>query len=69
MQNDLIQTTEVASLLDVSVATVNRWAAEGQLKPRHELPGRTGARLFSRRDVERFAAKRTSTTTQKAVTQ
>ena len=58
MQNDLIPTTEVAELLDVSVATVNRWAAEGQLKPRHEMPGRTGARLFSRRDIERFLAKR-----------
>jgi excisionase family DNA binding protein len=58
VQNDLISTTEVAEILGVSVATVNRWAAEGQLKPRHEMPGRTGARLFSRRDVARFEAKR-----------
>ena len=60
MPNDLIPTATVAELLDVSVATVNRWAAEGRLAPAHELPGRTGARLFSRRRVEQFAAKRAS---------
>lgn len=60
MQNDLIPTTEAAVILGVSIATVNRWAAAEThpLKPRHELPGETGARLFSRRDVERLAAKR-----------
>lgn len=39
-------------MLGVSPATVNRWAAAGRVAPAVELPGRTGARLFLRSDVE-----------------
>lgn len=53
MQNtdDLIPTTEAASILGKSVATVNRWAATGRLAAAVEMPGETGARLFRRSDV------------------
>lgn len=54
---DLIPTAEAAKILRRSVATVNRYAAAGDLKPALELGGRTGARLFHRADVEALAAK------------
>lgn len=49
----LIPTTEVAQILGVSVATVNRWALDPNhpLKPAQQLPGLTGARLFERSAV------------------
>lgn len=50
---DLIPTATVAKMLGKSVATINRWAAEGdRLKPAIDMGGRTGARLFRRSDVE-----------------
>jgi DNA-binding transcriptional MerR regulator len=52
MADDLLPTAEVAQLLGKSVATINRWATEGRLKPAVELPGETGARLYLRSDVE-----------------
>jgi len=56
--SDLLSTAEAARALGVTVATVNRWAAAGVLTPQHKLPGSTGARLFSRPDVEAFADSR-----------
>lgn len=35
--------------------TVQRMVASGALKPATTLPGKTGAHLFDRRDVERLA--------------
>lgn len=43
-------------MLGVSRATVNRYAASGNL-PARKLGGRTGPYLFERGDVERLAAK------------
>lgn len=54
MQNDLVPTSEVARLLGKSIATVNRLAQSGQLRPAVEMPGRTGARLYRRSDVIAF---------------
>jgi hypothetical protein len=55
---DLIGTAEVARLLDVDPATISRWSDE-RLKPEERrlhialrLPGKTGAKLFRRADVE-----------------
>ncbi len=56
--SELLSTSEAARLLGVTVATVNRWAQTGALAPEHKLPGTTGARLFSRPDVEAFADSR-----------
>lgn len=52
VQDDLLPTASVAELLGKSVATINRWATEGRLKPALEMGGKTGARLFRRSDVE-----------------
>lgn len=53
--NDLITSSEVAQLLQVSVPTINRWAGSGRLPVAHKLPGIRGAYLFRREDVQRFA--------------
>lgn len=59
MSDDLIPTATVAALLNKSVATINRWAAEGREdtpQPALTLPGDTGARLYRRADVEAYKA-------------
>ena len=55
---DLIGTAEASRIAGRTVATINRWAASGLLPVAVQLPGRTGARLFKRRDVERLARER-----------
>lgn len=50
-----MSTAQVADMLNATVATVNRWAASGKLPVAMKLPGRTGANLFRREDVEAFA--------------
>lgn len=49
---DLVPTAEVASLLKVDTATVNRWARSGRLTVAVKAPGKTGPNLFRRSDVE-----------------
>jgi excisionase family DNA binding protein len=51
--SDLLTTAQAAEILGKSVPTVNRWAAEGVLSPVQKLPGRTGAYLFTRDEIER----------------
>ena len=60
MDDDLIPTSEVAKLLGRSVATINRWAAEGRgvPEPAVDIPGRGGVRMYRRSDVEALAAER-----------
>lgn len=55
---DLLSTGQVADLLNVSVATVNRWASDGEIPVAHSMPGRTGPRLYERRVVIDFATSR-----------
>lgn len=57
---DLLTTAEAAEVLGVTVATINRWAVSGRLPVAHKLPGRTGANLYRREDVERVEAERGS---------
>ncbi|WOR03039.1 helix-turn-helix domain-containing protein [Mycobacterium marinum] len=38
--------------------TVARWVTSGELKPVHKLPGKNGAYLFSRADIEKLATER-----------
>ena len=52
----LITTAEVADILGVSVATVNRWVRNGTLKPAVRGPGDKGANMFARADIEAFKA-------------
>lgn len=54
---ELIGARDVATLLGVSRATVNRWAAEGQLKPVGTV-GVRGVRVFDRAEVQALAAEK-----------
>ncbi|KAB2583974.1 hypothetical protein BS297_17665 [Rhodococcus erythropolis] len=55
---DLIGSTESCRLLRVDKSTLTRWAKTGVLNPATKLPGRNGALLFERTDVEKLAAAR-----------
>lgn len=56
--NDLIGVSEAADLASVSRGTIKRLAADGTLPVHTKMPGATGAYLFRRADVERFAKER-----------
>ena len=48
-----VTTREAADILGYSSSsTVNRMVREGKLYPSRKLPGRTGAMLFSRLEIE-----------------
>lgn len=51
-RHDTITATEVAEILGVDPRTVQRQAAAGQLPSLAKLPGRTGAYLFSRAEID-----------------
>ena len=55
--HNLIGCVETARLLKCSRATVQRRALSGELTPAHRGPGKTGAYLFERADVEALAAE------------
>lgn len=59
---DLVTTAEAAEMLGRSVAYVTRLATtpadRPQLPTYAKAPGKRGARMFRRADVERFAARR-----------
>lgn len=52
----LVSTNEAAQILNYHVATINRMVAAGKLTPALKLPGKTGAYLFSRADIEALHA-------------
>ncbi|NUP83864.1 MAG: helix-turn-helix domain-containing protein [Nonomuraea sp.] len=54
----LIPTAHVAELLQVDVRTVHRMADDGRLTPAVKVPGRTGALLFDKNEVEQLRAAR-----------
>jgi DNA-binding transcriptional MerR regulator len=52
-----LTTKEAIELLGfVSPSTLTRYAAEGKLTPARKLPGRTGAFLWYRHDIEALRA-------------
>lgn len=55
MTADLLGTTEAAERLGVSVRTVHRLVARGNLTPAGKLPGDTGAYLFDAADIAMLA--------------
>lgn len=57
---DLIGSREVCVMLDVATSTLTRWVADGRLSAALKMPGRNGAFLFHRDDVEALAAARTN---------
>ena len=59
--DDLIGTTETGQILGKTPRTVQRMVSAGALVPVVTLPGKTGAHLFKRADVEALAADREKT--------
>jgi predicted DNA-binding transcriptional regulator AlpA len=55
--DELLTTAQVAELRGYTVAWINKLAASGRLPVAHKLPGRTGAYLFRRDDVEAEASQ------------
>lgn len=55
---DPIPTAEAARLLDLDTSTVLRMAKSGAIPHAYKIPGRTGAYIFDRQQIERLAAKR-----------
>lgn len=55
---DLVGSSESCRILDIHAATLTRWVAAGTITPAHKLPGKNGAFLFSRTDIEALAAAR-----------
>lgn len=49
---ELMSTSEAATELGVSVATVTRWRLAKRLEPVYQTPGIRGAFMFLKQDVE-----------------
>jgi predicted site-specific integrase-resolvase len=56
---DLIGSAEVCRLLHKNQATIGRWVTSGRLTPVHKLPGKNGAYLFNRTDIEQLRTELT----------
>ena len=55
---ELMDTRQVAKAAHVTVPTVTRWVADGNLKPAHKGEGLRGAYVFDKAEVERWLAER-----------
>ena len=55
--DQLITAAQAAQILGRGVSTVHRYHEIGRLPAAAKLPGLTGAKLFDRKVVERFAAE------------
>lgn len=55
MKSSLISTSQAAQLADVSTTTIQRWIAGGRLAA-EKLPGRTGAFVIRRGDLDALLA-------------
>jgi excisionase family DNA binding protein len=54
----LVGSEEACRMVGVPRTTFLRWVSEGRITPAHVLPGRTGAKLFNRADVEQLAREK-----------
>lgn len=55
---DLIGSSEACRILRVDKSTLSRKVADGTLTPASKMPGRNGAYVFHRRDIERLRERR-----------
>lgn len=53
-----VGSAESCRILEIHPATLTRWVGSGVLEAAHKLPGKNGAYLFRRADIEALAAKR-----------
>jgi len=56
--DELIGSDEASVRLGIDRSTLTRWITAGKITPALQMPGPTGAFLFTRADVERLAADR-----------
>lgn len=66
LSSRLISTLEAARHIGVTPRTVARLVKRGDLEAAHRLPGKTGAYLFTREEVEHCRAMRELQTAGKA---
>ena len=57
-QDELIGSAESCRILDVHPATLGRWVCAGTLTPAYKLPGKNGAYIFHRSDIEAIRDER-----------
>jgi excisionase family DNA binding protein len=57
---DLIASIDVARQLGINRSTLTRWIKDGTAVPSMRMPGRTGAYLFSRDELDRLLESRSS---------
>ena len=60
MPQDLLASQDVCERLDINRSTLSRWVASGRVKPAQRLPGKTGAFLFTRAEVDRLERELTA---------
>lgn len=53
-----VTTADAAAILEVHVRTVHRLTESGELNPAIKIPGKTGAYMYHRADVEALAQSR-----------
>lgn len=58
--SEFIGSKQACEILGIDKATLTRWATAGMVTAAHKLPGRNGAYLFDRRDIEAIARQRAS---------
>ncbi|MEX3644500.1 helix-turn-helix domain-containing protein [Mycolicibacterium porcinum] len=56
--SEFVGSSESCKILDIHPVTLTRWVGSGVLTPAHKLPGKNGAYLFRRADIEALAAER-----------
>lgn len=57
---DLVGSIVICEQLGISRSTLTRWVNNGTAQPAMRLPGKTGAYLFTRTEVERLATQHSS---------
>ncbi len=53
---DLVGSAEVCRIANIDKSTLSRHVAAGKIAPRVRLPGKNGAWLFDRSDVDRYVS-------------
>lgn len=51
---NLVASAEVCAELNMDRSTLSRWVSAGKIAPAMKMPGRNGAMLFNRSDIERL---------------
>jgi len=57
---DLIGSAEAAQLLGIDKPTLTRWVKAGRVKAAHKFPGKNGAFIFHRADINALANERSA---------